>query len=467
MKNLLLVLLIAIAGCKAPLVHEDIETGWEKMGNILEGIQPPEFPAKQFDITDFGAKSDGSLCTEAFRKAIAACNKAGGGRVLVPKGNFLTGAIHLLSNVELHVSENATIHFSTNFEDYLPVVHTRFEGCELYNYSPLIYAYKQENIAITGKGVLDGQASIENWWGWKLIRDENGKKLQNKPNSRPRLMDMMEEGVAAEKRVFGEGYYLRPSFIQPYLCKNILIKDVTLIRPPMWMIHPVLSENIIVSNVKFFSPYAPNGDGCNPEACKGVLIEGCEFNTGDDCIAIKSGRNKDGYNLGAPTENVIIRGCKMLDGHGGIVIGSETSGGVKNVYVYNCELSSPNLRKALRLKSNKYRGGIIENIYLRNIKVGEVREEAVRINQRYSTRVPTDIRYTTYRNIFVENMVCEKAGRAVEILGVEELPVENVKIINSQFNNIKKENVAESVNGLVFDNVMINGKLVDFSCNNN
>lgn len=461
-----LILFTLFENSRTPLQNKVVGTGWEKLNNILTRIQPPAFSEKQFVITDFGAKSDGSLCTEAFRRAIIACNSAKGGRVIVPKGIYVTGAIHLLSNVELYISEDATILFSSNPKDYLPVVLTRYEGCELYNYSPLIYAYKQENIAVTGKGVLDGQASIENWWKWVIAEKVKEKNLQNSPNSIPRLMNFMTEGIPTEQRIFGDGSYLRPSFIQPYLCKNVLIEGVTIKRPPMWMLHPVLSENITIRNVKLFSPNAPNGDGCDPEACKDILIEKCEFNTGDDCIAIKSGRNRDGYDPGIPTENVVIRHCKMLDGHGGITFGSETSGGVRNVYAYDCAMSSPSLDIAVRFKSNKYRGGIIENIYLRDIKVGEVNNAAISINQNYfSKEAPHEIRYTTYKNIFVENMVCDKAEYAIQIIGLKELPIENVKIENCRFDNIKKEIVTEAVNGLVMKNVIINSEYVKIENN--
>ena len=455
-------LVLGINACESQNKHDDIEEGWKNMSTVLKRIEAPVFPNKQFNITDYGANDDGSLCTEAFKKAIMACHNAGGGRVLVPKGKYRTGAIHLLSNVELHIVEGATILFSTNPKDYLPVVHTRYEGSELYNYSPLIYAYKQENIAITGKGLLDGQASMDNWWRWAKGEKKKEDNLQNEPNSIPRLMEYMANGTPVEERIFGNGFYLRPSFIQPYLCKNILIEGVTIKRPPMWMIHPVLSENITVREVKLFSQKAPNGDGCDPEASKDILIENCEFSTGDDCIAIKSGRNRDGYDKGIPTENVIIRNCKMKDGHGGVVMGSETSGGVRNIYAYDCEMDSPNLDRALRLKSNKYRGGTIENIYLRNIKVGQVKNAAIRINQNYlSKAAPSEIKYTTYRNIFVENMICDKADYAIQILGLEEHPIENIKIINCSFKNIKNENVTESVNKLVLENVVINGKEIN------
>ncbi|WP_159517972.1 glycoside hydrolase family 28 protein [Sunxiuqinia indica] len=456
------ILFTLFTNSKNPVVHKDIEDGWKKMDSILVQISPPVFPDRQFRITDYGAKADGSLCTNAINKAIEDCNASGGGRVIVPKGTFLTGAIHLLSNVELHVSAGATLLFSTNPKDFLPVVRTRYEGSELYNYSPLIYAYKQENIAVTGDGLLDGQASIENWWYWTIGKEKKEENLQNQPNSIPRLLDLMAKGTPVEERVFGESGFLRPSFIQPFMCKNILIEGVTLKRPPMWMLHPVLSENITIRYVKLYSPGAPNGDGCDPEVCKNVLIEGCEFNTGDDCIAIKSGRNRQGYDLAIPTENVIIRNCKMFDGHGGVVIGSETSGGVRNVFAYDCEMSSPHLERAFRLKSNKYRGGVIENIYLRNIKVGQVSNAVIRINQNYFSKAsPGEIRYTTYRNIFIENMSCEKADYAVQILGLKEHPIENIKILNSSFNNINQQNVFESVKALLMEHVTINGETIE------
>jgi polygalacturonase len=443
------------------------EAGWREADRILDRIIPPEFPERSFSITEFGAVSDGRLCTNAFRKAIKACNAAGGGTVTVPADTFVTGAIHLLSNVRLHLMEGAVIRFSTDPGDYLPVVLTRSEGMELYNYSPLIYAYKQENIAITGKGVLDGQASQENWWTWRGREQfgwKEGMPSGHDPESFPRLFEMSEKGVPVEQRIFGEGAYLRPSFVQPYECKNILIEDVTLINPPMWMLHPVLSENLTIRGVKLYSQGAPNGDGCDPECCRDVLIEDCVFNTGDDCIAIKSGRNRQGYEAGIPTENVIIRKCIMKDGHGGVTLGSELSGGIRNVFAYDCDMSSPNLARAIRLKSNRYRGGVVENIFVRDIRVGEVSRTAIHINQNYSEK--SDViygpeKYTVFRNIYVEELSCTKSKYAVQIIGVEKLPVENVQIIDCRFENVENENVLEFVRELQFKNVVINGVLVE------
>ena len=353
------------------------------MPRILARIKPPTFPKKDFNVTKYGAVAGGKTdCTEAFRKAIEACNKAGGGRVVVPKGEFLTGAIHLKSNVNLHVSKGATLKFSTD-EDKYPIVHTRWEGMELMNYSALIYAYEQENIAVTGEGTLDGQGDNEHWWPWNG-RAQYGWK-QGAPNqrlARARLYKMMDENVPVEQRVFGKGGYLRPNFIQPYKCKNVLIEGVKIVNSPMWEVHPVLCENVTVNKVSIAS-HGPNNDGCDPESCKDVLIKDCYFDTGDDCIAIKSGRNNDGRRIGVPTENIIVQGCMMKDGHGGITVGSEISGGVRNLFAENCKLDSPNLDHALRVKNNAQRGGLLENFYFRNITVGQVAHAVITIDFNY------------------------------------------------------------------------------------
>ncbi len=274
---------------------------WDRAAAILRRIVPPRFPSRHFEITRFGAVGDGRAdCTSAIRRAIAACRAAGGGRVVVPPGRFVTGAIKLASGTELHLTPKATLAFSRDAKHYLPVVLTRWEGTELMNYSPFIYAFEAENIAITGTGTLDGQADANNWWNW---RGEGGKK---QAAARDRLMDLGARGVPVRERVFGEGHWLRPNFIQPYRCRNVLIEGVTIVNSPMWEIHPVLCQNVTVRNVTIRS-HGPNNDGCDPESCRDVLIEGCTFDTGDDCIALKSGRNDDGRRVNVPIENVIVR----------------------------------------------------------------------------------------------------------------------------------------------------------------
>ena len=284
-------------------------SGWDDYPKLLARIKAPTFPARDFPITQFGAVADGKTdATEAIAKAIAACNAAGGGRVVVPAGEFLTGAIHLKSNVNLHVSEGATLKFSTNPAHY-PLVPTRWEGIECYNFSALIYAFEQENIAVTGKGKLDGQAARENWWDWKLSHWQVPGEDKQRPDARA-LIAMGEKGVPVKERVFGQGHKLRPNFFQPHRCRNILVEDVTIVRSPMWELHPVLSTNITVRGVTI-SSHGPNNDGCDPECCRDVLIENCVFDVGDDCIAIKSGKNNDGRRVNVASENIIVRGCVM------------------------------------------------------------------------------------------------------------------------------------------------------------
>ncbi|MHC4597229.1 MAG: glycoside hydrolase family 28 protein [Planctomycetota bacterium] len=425
-----------------------VNAGWEQVHGILSRINAPRFPNRDFKLTSYGAVGDGQTdCTEAFKKAISAAHEAGGGRVVVPAGSFLTGAIHLQSNVNLHVSKGAVIRFSLNPSKYLPVVYTRFEGVECMNYSPLIYAYEQENIAITGKGTLDGQASDENWWRWKQIQGDDVNALRNQG----------ETGVPVERRVHGGGKLMRPNMIQPYKCQNILIEGVTIRNSPMWHIHPVLSTNITVRNVKVIG-HGPNNDGCNPESCKDVLIKGCYFDTGDDCIAIKSGRNNDGRRVNVPSENIIIQNCEMRDGHGGVVIGSEMTGGVRNVFAENCTMDSPNLDRALRIKTNSVRGGTVENIYLRNITVGQVAEAVLKINFLYGEGDTGN--YTpTVRNINLENITSRKSKYVVSIRGYDRSPIRDVRLENCTFNNVEKSNVCVGVENLVFENVKINGEL--------
>jgi len=430
--------------------------GWAQLKNILAVIKAPVFPAKDFSILNYGAKGDGTTdCTEAFKKAIEACNKAGGGRVFVPDGDFLTGAIHLKSNVNLYLADKATIKFSTDPNKYLPVVFTRFESTECYNYSALIYAIGQENIAVTGKGKLDGQADNTNWWSWKGSRDPLAK---NQTASVKKLNKMGDDGIPVAQRVFGEGHYMRPNFVQFVKCKNILIDGITIVRSPMWEINPVLSENITVQNVKI-SSFGPNNDGCDPESSKNVLIKNCDFSTGDDCIAIKSGRNDDGRRVNVPSENIVVQDCRMNDGHGGVVIGSESSGSVRNVYAENCVMDSPNLDRALRIKTNSVRGGTIENVYMRNIKVGQVTEAVILVSFKYQEG-DTGKFTPIVRNVFVSNVTSEKSNYGLLFECYERSPVTNVVIENCKFNGVKSGNLLNYTKDLTFKDFYINGNLV-------
>ncbi|HYH01970.1 MAG TPA: glycosyl hydrolase family 28 protein, partial [Bacillota bacterium] len=248
------------------------EVNWQTVDTILARIKTPEFPNRDFKITDYGAVPGGEVnCSAAISAAIEACHQAGGGRVVVPTGIFLTGKIHLKSNVNLNLEEGATLLFSTKPQDYLPLVRVRWEGVECMNYSPLIFALEQENIAVTGNGTLDGGASWENWWAWKEPSRADAN-LQN---------EMADRNIPVEQRIFGEGHLLRPNFFQPTQCQNVLIEGVTIVRSPMWEVNPVLCQNVIVRGVKI-NCHGPNNDGCDPDSCRDVLIEDCVFDCGDD-----------------------------------------------------------------------------------------------------------------------------------------------------------------------------------------
>jgi polygalacturonase len=430
------------------------------MPSILERIKPPKFPNRTFNLQRFGAKNDGVTdSTAAFKRAIDECTKAGGGKVLVPAGTYLTGAIHLKNNVNLEVAQGATIKFSQNPKDYLPVVFSRWEGVELFNYSPFIYAFEQRNIAVTGEGTLDGQSDNEHWWPWNGRAQYGWKpELKHQRLDRNALFAMAEKGVPVRDRVFGEGHYLRPQFIQPYRCENVLIDGVTIQNSPMWEIHPVLCRNVTVQNVKINS-HGPNNDGCDPESCTDVLIKDCYFDTGDDCIAIKSGRNADGRRLRAPTENIIVQGCQMKDGHGGITVGSEISGGVRNLFAENCKLDSPNLDHALRVKNNAMRGGLLEHLHFRNIEVGEVAHAVITIDFNYEEGAKGAFT-PVVRDYTVANLRSGKSKHAVDVQGLDHAPISNLRLTNCTFDNVAAGSIVKNVQDATLKNVKVNGRTV-------
>jgi polygalacturonase len=436
-------------------------TGWGAVPGILERIVPPTFPKRDFLLTQFGGAGDGTTDnTAALSSAIAACNRAGGGRVVVPPGRFLTGAIHLKSNVNLFVSDGATLLFSTDPSHYLPVVLTRFEGVEVMNYSPLIYALDCENIAITGTGTLDGQADNEHWWPWKGNADFGWKKGDpNQVAARTKLFDMAEKGVAVGQRVFGDGGYMRPAFIEPYHCRNVLIEGVRIINSPMWEIHPTLSTNVMVRGVHI-STHGPNNDGCDPESCTDVLIDNCFFDTGDDCIAIKSGRNADGRRIARPSANIIVRNCTMRDGHGGVTIGSEISGGVRNVYAEDCVMDSPSLDRALRLKNNAARGGKLEHIYMRNVTVGQVAAAVLEIDFLYEEGANGAFTPVA-RDVELNNVKSGKSNYGVYIRGIDKGMIDDIRIIHCTFDNVVRGNVIEHAGKVTFTDSRMNGQVVN------
>lgn len=457
--------LLLVALC-ARASNIDFDKAFKESAKIEKQIKRTSFAKRAFYITDFGAKphNEAEPCHEAINQAITACSLAGGGTVVVPKGTFFTGPITLKSNVNLHVSEGATLKFSTDQSLYFPGVITRWEGIDCYNARPLIYAYGETNIAITGKGTIDGQGSKEAWWpmcgapryGWKegMVAQRNG--------GRERLLMYGETNTPIYKRIMTPEDGMRPQLINLYSCNTVLIEDVTLLNSPFWVIHPLFCESLIVRGVNIFNR-GPNGDGCDPESCKNVLIENCVFDTGDDCIAIKSGRNNDGRKWNIPSENIIVRGCKMKNGHGGVVIGSEISGGYRNLFVENCEMDSPELDRVIRIKTSTCRGGVIENVFVRNVTVGQCREAVLRINLQYENRENCQRGFTpTVRNVHLKNVTCQKSQLGVLIIGLEDPSlVNNISVEDSHFNNVAKDgNDIKSAKDVTFKNLYINGRLV-------
>ena len=439
--------------------HNAVADAWALAEQIRQQVVAPTFPERTFDVRDFGAQAGGVFdCSEAFAKAIAACHSAGGGKVLVTEGRYLTGPIHLLSNVNLHITGDATIAFKTDPKAYLPEVLTRWEGMEIMGYSPLIYAYKQTNIAVTGKGTVDGQANRTTWWPWKGSNfssvDWGIPGVPTQAEARNKLMQDMENNVPVAQRIYAEGSYLRPVFVQPYQCTNVLIEGITITNAPFWLLNPVLCENVTIDGVDFAS-LGPNSDGCDPESCKNVVIKNCLFDTGDDCIALKSGRNADGRRINIPSENILISHCKMRSGHGGVVIGSEISGGARNVFVEHCEMSSPDLERGIRIKTNSVRGGLIENFFIRDVSIGEV-HTAIVIDFDYEEGDAG--KFTpTVRNIDIRNLTCQKAVKVFQVRGYERSPIQNLHLTNCQFSQVGEIGVLEKMDNFVADGVLIQG----------
>ena len=483
-RTLILVALSAMAALR--LFANDSTNLWNaKLYHEIESrIQAPTFPNHTYPITLYGASPSATAKQnqKAINKAIKACSKAGGGRVVIPSGTWQTGAVLLLSHVNLHLEEGATLLFA--FEPSLyPLVQTRWEGLDILNYSPCIYANGATDIAITGLGTIDGNGSRSTWWPWcgaaKYGFNEStpqaqslpwtGKKslgtdsLGNRLSNRNALLQMSDNEIPVKQRVFGQGHGMRPQLINFYACQNILVEDVTLLRSPFWVLHPCLSRNITVRRCKIINE-GPNGDGCDPESCEDVLIEDCIFNTGDDCIAIKSGRNADGRRTNRPSRNIIIRRCTMEDGHGGVVIGSEISGGAENIFAEDCKMDSPNLDRVLRIKTNTCRGGIVQNVWMRNVEVGQCREAVLRINLVYEPKERSRRGFIpTVRNISMDNVTCQQSRYGILLNGLDDHDnIYGIRIRNCHFNGVKEEAVRRTGKSheVQFDNFTVNGETV-------
>ena len=409
---------------------------------------PPVFPEREATITDFGAKEN-ELCTKAIAEAIESIHTAGGGRVTIPEGEWRTGAIHMKSGVALHIAKGAVLRFTTDRAAYLPVVLTNYEGIRCYNYSPMIYGNGLENIALTGEGRLEGDGPA--WWEW------SEKTL----DGRNRLYAMMREGTPVEDRVFGkEADSLRSPFVQFLNCKNLLIENIYLHNSPFWTIHVVWSESVTVRGVTIENQTkSPNTDGINIDASNRVLVEDCTAITlGDDMFCIKAGRNEDAWDVGKPCENVIIRNCRGIGRctSGGIVIGSEMSGSVRNILAENCEFEE-NLN-CVRIKSKDGRGGIVENVDFRNLKM-QKGLRGVNYTFRYSCEA-TDAskepgkHLPMLRNISAERVFCGETEQGIAIDGIPDATMQNLHFKDIEM-NARICLTADTVDGLFMENVRL------------
>lgn len=404
----------AIAPVKAPFPMPD--------------LQRPVFPDRSFSIADFGALADGTFKnTGAFRKAIDACNAAGGGRVVVPPGQWLTGPIHLKSNVNLHLAEGAEIHFSDDPQDYLPPVMVRYAGIECYNYSPLIYAIDCFNIAITGRGSVHGHG--QKWWQWSTKGTGTGTEVET--FKRQQKMVDAEVPVAARIMPVGDQHGFRPQFIQPIRCTNVLLEGITIAAPgPFWTVQFLYCENVIARGLIIHTRGGPNTDGINVDSTRNVLIEDNLIDAGDDCICLKSGRDEDGRRVARPTENVVVRNCKTLSGHGGVVIGSEMSGDVRNVWAHDCDFTGTNI--GIRIKTMRGRGGVVENLFFQDITMNKV-DYGLHMTAFYhaTPAEPVSERTPTLRGVHLKNIIAHDVKRnVISVTGLPERPVAGLLLEN-------------------------------------
>ena len=393
------------------------------------------FPDRTCDVTDYQAVGDGKYVnTESFRLAIADCAQMGGGTVRVPAGTWLTGPIRLQSNINFHLEDGAKILFSNTFSDYLPVVLTRFEGMELYNYSPFISAKDCSHIAITGKGELDGNG--DEWLKWNDIMldsitgQESDSSTPLKKVSTNKLHDMAARGVPVEKRIFGtERDALQPTFIEFMSCNNILVEGVEITNSPGWTLHPVYSENITVKNI-FINTSNRNTDGVVIDSSRNVMVKDSSFNTGDDAVVIKSGKDHDGWRVGKPSENIIIHDITVEDGNSGVAIGSEMSGDIRNVLIYKINIQVADF--GIRFKSMPGRGGVVENIWVRDVFMRRISYGAIHMDQNYGTPAPghEKDRLPIFRNIEIKNVECRRTREAITLLGLAESPLSNITLEN-------------------------------------
>lgn len=423
-----------------------INTTISEAEKIIAGIARTSFPDNDIHVIYPSTAGDNPPASrKILQDAIDSCSTSGGGRVVVGRGTYaLNGNIVLKSNVNLHLEEGAYLLFSGKSEDFLPVVQTRWEGTELYGHSPMIYARHADNIAITGKGMIDAQGGIE-FAGW----------AEKEAPDRDRLREMGDKLTPVQERIFGKGTILRPSCIQFFGCSRILVEDVTVKNSPFWTIHPVYCDNVIVRGVTIDSHY-PNNDGCDPESTSNVLIENCIFRTGDDAIAIKSGRDTDGRNIGRASKNIVIRNCLFHSECNGLCIGSEISGGVENVYMDNIRIGT--VKNALYFKSNRDRGGYIRNVWVSNINIERSKGAILRFETNYFG-FRGGKHASQYERFHIRNVWAGTSDNyAVFMDGYEDKPIKDIEINNFHVEKAASPYYFKCTGNIRLENASVNGQ---------
>ena len=459
MKRLLTITLMAAAALCAT-AQNDYSKYTQGLPFQMAEVKAPVIPDAKVTLTDFGAVGNGEvLCTDAFAKAIDQLYKMGGGHLVVPRGIWHTGPIVLRSNIDLHLEAGAVIQFVAD-ESLYPIIETSFEGLDTRRVQSPLSANGASNISITGQGVIDGNGQYWRPVKRQKVTDSHWKQLLATPGSvemKPGYWVPSEGYARGEKganmnvpnATTDEEWqaikrFLRPVMVSLVKCKNVLLQGVIFQNSPAWNLHPLMCENIIIDNLLVRNPfYAQNGDALDLESCTNALIVNSRFDAGDDGICIKSGKDADGRRRGIPTSNVVVDGCTVFAGHGGFVVGSEMSGGVRNIMVRQCQFLGTDV--GLRFKSTRGRGGIVENIFIDGISMTDIKTDALTFNMYYGgksvaevladgdqpdtqTKMPVTEETPIFRNIDIRNVICSAAGCAMEFNGLPEMPIKDIKL---------------------------------------
>jgi polygalacturonase len=479
--SLIVLIGLGISSCKNNIPQSLYSYGYlyKDLPFEMPVLTPPSFPDYDVCITEFGGSGDGTaLNTEAFAKAIEHLSRKGGGRLIVPAGVWFTGPIVLQSNINLHLKDRAIILFSPD-KDLYPLVETSFEGLDTRRCQSPIWGKGLQNIAITGNGAIDGNG---HYWRplkkekvteryWRKATSEGGTLKRNDywmPSAQylhgDTISDMnVPRHLKTEEEWASVRDFLRPAMVSLQNCSNVFLQGVIFQNSPAWNLHPLMCENVIIDEVQVRNPsYAQNGDGLDLESCKNTIVVNSTFDVGDDGICIKSGKDEDGRKRNRPTENLIVYNCTVFKGHGGFVVGSEMSGGVKNVYVSNCQFLGTDV--GLRFKSNRGRGGIVENIYISNISMFDIATEPILFNLYYNGKSavesltdgnglakeeifpPVDETTPVFRDIFIDRITCRNARRAMYFHGLPEQNIENIRIENAVIHSKIGAELIESKN---------------------